>query len=91
MKDSEIPAFTAKVLNACKQMAKYGAWFPPHLEGRSNMHCCPLVALDATNREFCVNNLTHNESLGFVRGYDSREVGVTIHMHVLWFSVPSIK
>lgn len=72
MKDSDVPAFTDKILDACKRATKEGYWEPPRKLGEFNNRCCPLLVSGAYLAK--VSPISSNEVSGFTRGYDGRRV-----------------
>jgi hypothetical protein len=69
MNDSDIPVFTTKVLQACKQTSKAGRWARPKVSGEFNYKCCPLQVCNALGIKLILN---WHETVGFARGYDGR-------------------
>lgn len=78
MKDSEIPAFTSKLLDVCVQASKGGRYLPPEKMGSFNNRCCPLLILEKElgigAGALATSGLTGQEVCGFTRGYDGRLV-----------------
>jgi hypothetical protein len=65
MQDSDIPAITNKLMQACKAAAAKGKWKAPLEPGMCNYHCCPMM--------FIYNyELSFDEVVEFMRGYDGR-------------------
>lgn len=73
MKDSEIPAFTTKVLAVCKQAVRDGWYREPKPPGEYNGHWCPLQAYAQVGCGLSMSEQVIANS--FMRGYDLKGYG----------------